>query len=63
VVQEFLGLAGVLAGDAIGGAKNAQGAEGDVLEIADGSGYEVKAGGQGWVVTGGQRFAVGGGHR
>jgi hypothetical protein len=49
VVEEFLRLAGVLAGDAVGGAEDAEGAEGDVFEVADGRGDEVEAGGEGAV--------------
>ena len=44
VVQELRGLAGVLAGDAVGGAEDAQRAESDVFEVADGCGDEVEAG-------------------
>jgi hypothetical protein len=46
VVEELLGLAGVFAGDPVGGFEDAQGAEGDVFEVADGGGYQVEAGGQ-----------------
>jgi hypothetical protein len=45
VVEEFLGLAGVFAGDAVGGAQDAEGSEGEVLEVADGGGDEIEAGG------------------
>jgi hypothetical protein len=50
VVEELLGLPGVFAGDAIGGAEDAEGAEGDVLEVADGGSDQVEAGGQGFVM-------------
>ena len=50
VIEEFLGLAGVFAGDAVGLAQDAEGAEGDVFEIADGSGDQVETGGEGLVV-------------
>jgi hypothetical protein len=46
VVEKLLGLARVLAGDAIGGAQDAEGAEGDVLEVADGGGDEIEARGE-----------------
>jgi hypothetical protein len=45
MVQEFLRLAGVFAADAVDAAKDVEGAEGDVLEIADGGGDEVESGG------------------
>ena len=44
VIEELLGLAGVFAGDAVGLAQDAECAEGDVFEIADGSGDEIEAG-------------------
>ncbi len=44
MIQKFLGLARVFAGDAVYAAQHLEGAEGDVAEIADGSGDEVKAG-------------------
>ena len=44
VVEELLGLAGVLAGDAIGALENIEGAKRDVVEVADGRGDEVEAG-------------------
>ncbi len=46
VVQQLLGLACVLAGDAIDGAEDTKGAEGDVFEIADRGCDEVEAGRQ-----------------
>ena len=47
VVEELLGLAGVLAGDAVDAAQDAKSAQGDVFEVADGSGDEVETGGSG----------------
>src|SRR6185437_14881877 len=47
VVEKLRGLAGVFAGDAVGGAQNAKRAEGDVFEVADGRGDEVETGGEG----------------
>ena len=44
VVEQLLGLAGVFAGDAVSAPKDVKGAEGDVAEVADGSGDEVEAG-------------------
>ncbi len=44
VIQQLLSLAGVLAGDAVHAAQDAQCAQGDVLEVADGGGDEVEAG-------------------
>ena len=44
VVEQFLGLARVLAGNFVYRSQHAQRAQGDVLEVADGSGHEVKAG-------------------
>ncbi|MGO9797418.1 MAG: hypothetical protein ACLPLZ_15080, partial [Terracidiphilus sp.] len=56
MIQKFLGLARVVAGDAVYAAQHLEGAEGDVAEIADRSGDEVKAGcelsvvgGHGWL--------------
>jgi hypothetical protein len=46
MVEQLLGLAGVFAGDAIHATKHVEGAQGDVAQVADGSGYEVEAGGQ-----------------
>ncbi len=46
VVEEFLGLAGIFAGDAVGVLEDFEGAESDVAEIADGRGDEVEAGGE-----------------
>src|SRR5258708_32824361 len=43
VIQQLLGLASVLAGDAVYVAQDAQGSQGDVLKIADGSGYKIQA--------------------
>jgi hypothetical protein len=43
VSQELLRVAGVFAGNLVGFAQDAQGAQGDVLEIADGRGDEIKA--------------------
>jgi hypothetical protein len=40
-------LAGVFAGDAVDGAEDAESAQGDVFEVADGGGNEVEAGGEG----------------
>ncbi len=51
VIQELLGLARVFAGDAVGLAQDAEGAEGDVFEIADGSGDQVETRGEGLVVA------------
>ena len=45
VVQQLLGLARVLTCDLVGLAQDTQGAQGNVLQIADGSGYEIEAGG------------------
>jgi len=44
VREQLGGLAGVLAGDAVDRGEHAQGAEGDVFEVADGRGDEVEAG-------------------
>ena len=52
MVEELRGLAGVFAGDAVGGAEDAQRAEGDVFEVADGRGDEIEAGCEGGVVRG-----------
>jgi len=46
VAEEFGGLAGVFAGDAVDRAQDAERAEGDVFEVADGRGDEVEAGGE-----------------
>jgi hypothetical protein len=43
MIQKFLGLAGVFAGDAIHATKNFERAKRDVAEVADGSGDEVEA--------------------
>jgi hypothetical protein len=43
VVEQLLGLAGVLAGDAVDGAQDAEGAQGDVFKVADGRGHQVEA--------------------
>ena len=43
-LRSFCGLAGVFAGDAVGVLRTSKGAEGDVFEVADGSGDEVEAG-------------------
>ena len=48
VVEEFLRLARVFAGDLVGLAQDAKGAQGDVLEVADGGGDEIEAGGEGF---------------
>ncbi len=45
MVEELLGLAGIFAGDAVHLLEDLEGAEGDVAQVADGSGYQVKAGG------------------
>ena len=45
MIEQFLRLAGVFAGDAVGGAEDTEGAEGDVFKVADGGGYQVEAGG------------------
>jgi hypothetical protein len=42
VIQQFLSLARILAGNAIDRAKHAQGTERDVLEIADWGGNQVQ---------------------
>ena len=47
VGEEFLRVTGVLAGDLVGFFENAEGAEGDVLEVADGGADEVEAAGGG----------------
>ena len=52
MAEQLGGLAGVFAGDAVDGAEDAEGAEGDVFEVADGRGDEVEAGGEGFVVGG-----------
>jgi hypothetical protein len=44
VVEELLSLAGILAGDAVYLLEDFEGAEGDVAQVADGSGYKVEAG-------------------
>ena len=43
MIQEFEGVAGVFAGDLLDFFENAQGAEGDVFEVADGSGDQIEA--------------------
>ena len=43
VGEEFLRVTGVFAGDLVGFFENAEGAEGDVFEIADGRADEVEA--------------------
>ena len=43
MIQEFEGVAGVFAGDLLNFFENAQGAEGDVFEVADGSGDQIEA--------------------
>ncbi len=60
VVEELLGLTGVFAGDARGGAQDAKGAEGDVFQVADGRGYEVEAGCEGKVFADRRERLVGG---
>jgi hypothetical protein len=44
VAKELGGLAGVFAGDAVDGAEDAEGAQSDVFQVADGRGDEIKAG-------------------
>jgi hypothetical protein len=46
VVEQLLGLACVFAGDAVGRAQDAQGAEGDVLKVADRRADEIETGGE-----------------
>ena len=46
MVEQLLRLARVLAGDAVDRAQDAQGAQGDVFQVADGRGDEVEAGGE-----------------
>jgi hypothetical protein len=46
VVEQFLRLAGIFAGDAVGLLEDIKGTEGDVAEIADGGGDEIEVGGQ-----------------
>ena len=46
VVEQLLRLARVFAGDAVGAPEDIEGAQGDVAEVADGSGDEVEAGGE-----------------
>ena len=43
VIEELQGVAGIFAGDLVHFLEDAQGAECDVLEIANGSGHEVEA--------------------
>jgi hypothetical protein len=43
MIQEFEGVAGVFAGDLLNFFENAQSAEGDVFEVADGSGDQIEA--------------------
>ena len=50
VVEQLLRLARVLAGDAVDRAQDAQGAQGDVLQIADGRGDEVEARSEGLAI-------------
>jgi hypothetical protein len=50
VVEELLRLAGIFAGDAVNAPEDFEGAEGDVAEVADGSGDEVEAGSERCVV-------------
>ena len=45
VVQQLAGLAGILASHQVHFAEDAQGAQGDVLEVADGSGDEIERAG------------------
>ena len=52
MIEKFLGLARVFAGDAIDGAQNIERAQRDVAKIADGSGDEVEAGGEGLLAAG-----------
>jgi hypothetical protein len=42
MIQQFLGLPGVLAGNQVGFAKNSKSAQGDVLEVPDRSAHKVK---------------------
>jgi hypothetical protein len=51
MAEELAGLAGVFAGDAVDGTKDAEGAQGDVFQVADGCGDEVEAGGERAVVS------------
>jgi len=66
VVEQFLGLAGVFAGDAVDALEDVKGAEGDVAQVADGRGDEVEAGGEcplillGASIPGPQRRGTGG---
>ncbi len=46
VIEELLGLARVLARDFVDRTQDAEGAQGDVLEVADGRGDEIEAGGE-----------------
>ena len=46
MVEELLGLARVFARNFVDRTQNAEGAQGDVLEVADGSGDEIEAGGE-----------------
>lgn len=49
VLEELTGVTGVLGGDEVAVAEDAEGAQGDVLEVPDGSGDEVeRAGGERW---------------
>ncbi len=49
VLQELAGVAGILGGDEVALAEDAEGAQGDILEVPDGGGDEVqRAGGKRW---------------
>jgi hypothetical protein len=45
VIEELLSLASVFTGDAVSLAEDAEGAESDVFQVADGGGNQVEAGG------------------
>jgi hypothetical protein len=44
MVEQFLGLAGVFAGDAVGMLEHVEGAKGNVTQVANGSGYKIETG-------------------
>ena len=53
MVEQLLRLAGVFAGDAVHASQHVQGAQGNVAQVADGSGHEIEARGK-------RRFRFGG---
>jgi hypothetical protein len=55
MVEQFLRLAGVFAGDAVNAPEGIKGSEGDVAKVADGRGDEIEAGSE-WCVVGVHRI-------